>query len=101
MARGSQGARQKHVPERTCVACGKTSDKRGLLRIVRTPAGTLEVDERGKKPGRGAYLCLDTSCWTQGLKRKRLDQALRVTLSIQDRETLREQAERLLQAKTA
>jgi len=48
-----------------------------MVRIVRTPQGGLEIDPRGKKAGRGAYLCRRQECWEIGLKRKRLQYALK------------------------
>jgi predicted RNA-binding protein YlxR (DUF448 family) len=71
-----------------CVACGHQAAKRELLRVVRTPAGTLEIDESGKKAGRGAYLCHETDCQKATLRFKRLEHALRMTLSAQDRQML-------------
>ena len=47
----------KKIPMRTCVMCKNKTDKRQLLRIVRTPEGMIEFDPTGKKNGRGAYLC--------------------------------------------
>lgn len=69
--------RPKHVPERTCIACREKRPKWELVRIVRTPQGGLEIDPRGKKAGRGAYLCKRQECWEIGLKRKRLQYALK------------------------
>ncbi|MSP78636.1 MAG: YlxR family protein [Dehalococcoidia bacterium] len=80
--------RQKHVPLRTCIACGTKGDKRQFLRIVRTPQGVLEMDSGGRKPGRGAYLCLKASCWEDGIKRKRIENALRSPLSAEERALL-------------
>jgi predicted RNA-binding protein YlxR (DUF448 family) len=79
------GKRPKHVPQRTCVACRQVKPKRELLRIVRTPQGRVEIDPGGKKSGRGAYLCANRSCWQIGLKKKRLEQELEVTLLEEDR----------------
>src|ERR671925_610759 len=45
--------RQKHTPIRTCVGCGAERSKRELVRIVRTPEGTIVADATGKKSGRG------------------------------------------------
>ena len=73
--------RQKHKPQRTCIACRETKDKRDLIRVVRTPAGDFIVDPTGKANGRGAYLCRQTSCWEKGLQKQRLAQALKVNLS--------------------
>ena len=77
--------RPKHVPLRSCVACHQVKPKRELLRIVRMPAGQVEIDPTGKKSGRGAYLCANRSCWTVVLKKKRLEQEFETTISEQDR----------------
>jgi len=93
--------RPRRVPQRTCVACRSTSGKRDLVRIVRTPAGAVEVDETGKKAGRGAYLCANPACWADALKKGRLDSALRVKLSADDRRRLTEYATTIREAITA
>src|SRR4051812_47294561 len=73
--------RPKHIPQRTCIACRTVESKRGLVRVVRTPAGTVEIDPTGKKSGRGAYVCRSRSCWEKALKGKALETALKTTLS--------------------
>ena len=73
-----QQLRPKHIPARTCIACGTTEAKRGLLRIVRTPEGGVEVDPTGKKNGRGAYVHETRSCWDMALKKGKLERALKV-----------------------
>jgi predicted RNA-binding protein YlxR (DUF448 family) len=75
----------RRPPQRTCIACRSTSGKRELVRIVRTPAGSVELDETGKKSGRGAYLCKRVECWETGLKRDRLANALKTRISDDDR----------------
>jgi len=80
--------RQKHIPQRTCVGCGKVQPKRQMVRVVRTLSGTVEVDPTGKRSGRGAYLCQDPDCWEKALRRSTLDRALKVEVSPQDREEL-------------
>ncbi len=85
--------RRKHVPQRMCVACQQSQDKKTLVRIVRTPDGVF-VDETGKHPGRGAYLHANPSCWERGIK-KNLSKALRTNLSDRDRERLRAYLESL------
>jgi predicted RNA-binding protein YlxR (DUF448 family) len=76
--------RPKHKPQRTCIACREVKDKRDLIRVVRTPAGSLIVDPTGKANGRGAYLCRQASCWEKGLSKQRLAQALKITLSAEE-----------------
>lgn len=81
------GTRQKHIPQRTCIACRQIAGKRTLLRLVRTDAGVM-VDPGGKLPGRGAYLHPDRNCWEIALRSRRLEQALRTSLSPEDRRSL-------------
>ncbi|MBI2941424.1 MAG: YlxR family protein [Chloroflexi bacterium] len=82
------GPRPRRVPQRTCVACRQEQGKRELVRIVRTVAGPVEVDPRGRKPGRGAYLCRNRACWEQALRRGTIEHALKTTLSPADRAAL-------------
>jgi predicted RNA-binding protein YlxR (DUF448 family) len=81
-------ARQKRQPQRTCVVCREAKDKRELIRIVRTPEGKVVLDPTGKANGRGAYLCRQTDCLEKGLRKGRLAQALKITLSTEDGATL-------------
>jgi uncharacterized protein len=84
-----KGPRPKHVPQRTCVACRETGAKRALIRLVRTPEGTVEVDPTGKRNGRGAYLCARVSCWERGVNERSLGRALRLeTLTQENRDAL-------------
>ncbi len=81
-------AKVKHVPTRTCVACGRSAAKRDLVRVVRTPEGDVLVDAAGKLSGRGAYLCSDPACLRHGVEKGRLARALKATLSTTQREAL-------------
>jgi uncharacterized protein len=80
---------RRHIPLRTCVACRRTGGKRDLVRVVRTPAAGVQVDITGKLAGRGAYLCKNRSCWEQGLRSQRLNQALKTTLTSEEVAALR------------
>lgn len=77
-------AQKKHRPQRTCIVCRQTRDKRDLMRVVRTPDGQVIIDLTGKANGRGAYLCSQQSCWEKGLQKKLLTNALKTTLSATD-----------------
>lgn len=46
----------KKTPLRTCVVTKEKSDKKELLRIVKTKDGKIFVDETLKANGRGVYL---------------------------------------------
>jgi predicted RNA-binding protein YlxR (DUF448 family) len=78
----------KIMPERTCIACGKVRPQREMLRLVCTADKTVDVDDKGKKPGRGAYLCREPECLQTGLKGNKLERALRTELSSDSRENL-------------
>ncbi len=84
----TKSPRPRHVPQRTCVACRTTGPKRGLVRIVRTPEGRVEVDETGKRSGRGAYLCRTKDCWEKALKGRVLEYAIKTPISIEDKAAL-------------
>ena len=78
----------KHIPQRTCVACGEVRPKQELVRLVRVFSGVVEVDPNGKKAGRGAYLCPAPDCWQAGLKKGRLDYILRTKINEDNRQQL-------------
>ena len=62
----------KKKPERTCIACNEQKEKKELLRIVKSKEGIIEVDETGKKNGRGAYICKSEECLEKLIKSKKL-----------------------------
>ena len=102
--RGTAGAGRRPLPQRTCVACHTVRAKRELVRIVRSPAGELAVDLRGKAPGRGAYLDPDTACLDRGLREGALAKALEVAVDAVTAERLKvelEQAAQVRQKETA
>ena len=61
----------KKIPMRKCVATGEQCPKKELLRIVRTPDGSVCVDTPGKANGRGAYLKKSMEALEQAKKKKR------------------------------
>ena len=83
------------MPLRTCIACHRERAKRDLIRIVRTPEGSIEIDPRGKRSGRGAYVCFDRACWDVALNQSRLGHALKCQLSAEQLTTLQGEMEQL------
>ncbi|MEX1018579.1 MAG: YlxR family protein, partial [Litorilinea sp.] len=83
----ARGAKPRHVPQRTCIACRQVAGKRSLLRVARTAEGVV-IDPTGKQPGRGAYLHPYQTCWQAVLRGGRLGQALRTRLSADERKRL-------------
>jgi predicted RNA-binding protein YlxR (DUF448 family) len=67
-------------PERTCVGCRTTAPKRTLIRVVRSPDGTVAVDPTSTAPGRGAYLHASRSCVGAAIRDGSVDRALKVRL---------------------
>lgn len=83
---------RKHVPLRSCIACREKRPKRELIRIVRTPEGTIEIDPKGKRSGRGAYLCRKPGCWDAALQPRNLSQALKGEVGAEEVAELKVQA---------
>ena len=71
---------QKKIPMRQCVGCREMKEKRQLIRVVRSPEGEVSLDFKGKKPGRGAYLCPDPACLARARKSKALERAFSAAL---------------------
>jgi predicted RNA-binding protein YlxR (DUF448 family) len=66
----------RKTPQRTCLGCRQAKDKKDLIRIVKSPDGTVSVDLTGKKSGRGAYLCPDPNCLEKAVRSKALERSL-------------------------
>lgn len=66
----------KNIPQRTCTVCRAQKNKNELLRIVKNKENIIKVDEKGKEPGRGAYICLNMECFEKAKKTKKLEKAL-------------------------
>ncbi|MEG0526404.1 RNase P modulator RnpM [Amedibacillus sp. YH-ame10] len=66
----------KKIPMRRCLATQESLPKKELIRIVRTPEGVVEIDESGKKNGRGAYLKRSVEAVELAKKKKALSRAL-------------------------
>ena len=72
---------KRKSPERRCVGCVGTFDKRTLLRVLRSPAdengnSTVSLDFTGKKSGRGAYVCKNPACLKKARKSGALARSL-------------------------
>jgi len=91
-----QVLRHRHVPQRSCIACREPKAKGDLIRLI-CSAGVVEIDPKGKKAGRGAYLCPVRECWEAGLKGNRLEYALRTKLTLENRQALVEYGRSLLE----
>lgn len=70
----------KKIPQRTCSVCRTQKNKNELLRIVKNKDNIINVDEVGKQPGRGAYICYDIECLEKAQKSKKLEKALEIKI---------------------
>ncbi len=66
----------KKIPERKCMGCAEKYPKKDLLRIVRTPEGTVLIDKTGKQNGRGVYICKNLACFKKVRKADKLSKSL-------------------------
>jgi len=73
----------RKIPMRMCLGCQEMKPKKELIRVVRTPEGTVEFDPSGKRNGRGAYICPKVDCFKAAVKGKRFQKALEIELSPQ------------------
>ena len=70
----------KKIPLRQCVGCREHRPKPELIRVVRSPEGEVSLDFKGKKPGRGAYVCPDPECLKRARKSRALERAFSAPL---------------------
>ena len=71
----------RKIPQRKCVGCGTSKDKKELIRVVKNAEGEISVDLTGKKNGRGAYICHDAECLKKAKKAGRLERSFECQIS--------------------
>ncbi len=81
---------QKKIPMRQCMGCRERKPKKELVRVVRSPEGSVSMDLKGKAPGRGMYICPNPDCLKKAIRSRAISRSLEV-----------EAPETLLQALTA
>ena len=82
---------QKKIPMRQCTGCREMKPKRELIRVVRNVDGDINIDTKGKLPGRGAYICPQTDCLKKARKSRALERAFGVSIPDEIYEVLEEQ----------
>ena len=85
--------KQKKTPERLCLGCNVSKDKRELIRVVRTKTGEIFLDKTGKANGRGAYICNNSACLEKAIKSKRISRSLAVEIPPEVYDNLRKAIE--------
>ena len=84
----------KKIPQRQCVGCREMKEKRELIRVVKSPGGDVSLDFRGKKPGRGAYVCPDAACLKKARKSRALERAFSAAIPPEVYDALEEEMTR-------
>ena len=70
----------KKIPLRQGLGCREMKPKKELIRVVRSPEGEVSLDFKGKKPGRGAYVCPSPECLKKARKARALERAFSAPL---------------------
>ena len=81
----------KKIPMRQCLGCREMKPKGELIRVVRSPEGEISLDFRGRKPGRGAYLCPDPNCLARAKKGRAIERAFSAQVDPEVYQALEEQ----------
>lgn len=70
----------RKIPMRKCVVTQERFPKKDLIRLVRTPEKTVEIDLTGKKNGHGAYISKSLDTLALAKKNKALQRALEIEI---------------------
>lgn len=70
----------KKIPMRQCVGCGAMKSKKEMMRVLKTAEEEIILDKKGKKNGRGAYLCESAECLRLARKNKGLERSFKMNI---------------------
>ena len=84
---------EKKIPMRQCLGCREMKPKRELIRVVRSPEGSVSLDFKGKAPRRGAYVCPNGQCLKKAIKTKALERAFSTAIPDEVYRVLEEEME--------
>lgn len=83
----------KKIPMRQCLGCREHKPKMEMIRVVRSPEGEVSLDFKGKKPGRGAYVCRSSECLKKAHKSGAIGRELEVQVPEEIWQRLQEEME--------
>ena len=73
--------KQRKIPLRKCTGCLEMKNKKELIRVVKTDSDSgmmvFSLDFKGKKSGRGAYICPNADCLAKAHKQKGLERSFK------------------------
>ena len=70
----------RKIPMRKCVVTQERFPKKELIRVVRTPEDTIEIDMTGKLNGHGAYIQKSLETLQKARQTKALARALEMEI---------------------
>ena len=80
---------KKKTPQRMCIACRASKDKKDLIRIVKTESDFI-LDKTGKLNGRGSYVCNNHECIEKVIKNRILNKIFKTNIDQDVYDNLRE-----------
>ena len=83
----------KHIPIRTCVGCGKKRPQKDFIKIIRTKEKSIVLKLNiisDKSEGRSVYVCRSFDCWTEAVKKGKIDRNIKTNLSEKDKSIISE-----------
>ena len=78
--------RDRRVPERRCVACGRRAPQTEFVRFRLHPGGeppVVEIEHEGPRLGRGAYMCPRRVCFDRALHRRAFQRVFRRSVVVE------------------
>ncbi len=63
--------------KRKCQSCGKITDRVELIKITKLQTGELKINPKTNELGRSAYVCKNSECIENLIKKKRLKNVLK------------------------
>ena len=81
----------RKVPMRQCTGCQEMTNKKEMIRVLKTSEGEILLDATGNKNGRGAYLCRSMDCLEKAIRSRGLERSLKVKIPDEVYETLKEE----------
>ena len=68
---------------RKCIGCGELIPRSSMIKITKEHlTGEVIVNPDSKTFGRSVYLCYNQSCIEQALKKKKINRALKMAMSL-------------------
>ena len=80
---------ERYIPVRKCIACRTCFPQNELIRVAVTKHG-LKLDIQRKLPGRGLYICRNSSCTDTAFSKNCFAKSLRRSVPKEELERLRE-----------